>query len=50
MEVISNLLVEGKIETAGKTKYGNENTPACLELLKLHGRKDKLMAACLKRL
>jgi len=47
---LSDLLEEGKTETAGKVKCRNENTAASLECLTLHGRKDKLTAACLKRL
>jgi len=33
-----------------KSKAGMKTRAACLELLTLHGRKDKLTAACLKRL
>jgi len=33
----------------GKSKCGNENTAACLEWPTLHGRKGKVMTACLKR-
>jgi len=42
-------LEEGKTETAGKVKAGMKTMAACLEWLTLQGRKDKLMAACLKR-
>jgi len=34
----------------GKSKAGMKTRAACLEWLTIHGRKDKLMAACLKRL
>jgi len=34
----------------GKSKAGMKTRPACLEWLTLHGKKDKLTPACLKRL
>jgi len=42
---ITNLLEEGK-----NWNGGIPNRAACLEWLALHGKNDKLMAACLKRL
>jgi len=47
---ITNLLEEGKTKTAGKVNVGMKTIAAYLEWLTLLGRKDKLMAACLKRL
>jgi len=41
---------EGKTETTGKVNAGMKTMAACLEWLTLLGRKDKLSAACLKRL
>jgi len=47
---LSDLIEEGKLKWCEKLS-GNENIMvACLELLTLHGRKDKLTAACLERL
>jgi len=43
-------LRRGQTESGGEVNYGNENTIACVERLTLHGRKDRQMAACLKRL
>jgi len=42
---ILDLLEEGKTKTAVKSKAGMKTRAACLELLTLHGREDKLSTA-----